>query len=73
MNGKLRHLGFGLAMTLLLTGSGLPADADDGDNKRVSTPAEQKSVSITIYNNNLGLVKDVRTLSLPKGLTALTF
>lgn len=38
-----------------------------------STPADQKSVSITIYNDNLGLVKDVRTLSLKNGQQRLWF
>ncbi len=38
-----------------------------------STPADQKSVSITIYNDNLGLVKDVRTLSLKTGVQSLWF
>ncbi len=38
-----------------------------------STPADQKSVSITIYNDNLGLVKDVRTVSLKTGAQSLWF
>jgi hypothetical protein len=38
-----------------------------------STTADQKSVSITIYNDNLGLVKDVRTLSLKNGQQSLWF
>jgi hypothetical protein len=35
--------------------------------------AEENEVSITIYNSNLGLVKDVRSLSLQKGETSLDF
>lgn len=38
-----------------------------------STPAEQKSLHVTIYNQNLGLVKDVRELSLPTGVNSLWF
>jgi hypothetical protein len=38
-----------------------------------STPADQKSVSITIYNDNLGLVKDVRTVGLKTGTHSLWF
>jgi hypothetical protein len=38
-----------------------------------STPAEQKSVSITIYNDNLGLVKDVRSVQLAGGVQNLWF
>ena len=33
----------------------------------------QSDISITIYNNNLGLVKDVRNLSFKKGLNILDF
>lgn len=38
-----------------------------------STPDDQESISITIYNDNLGLVKEVRRLSLPKGIVNLRF
>ena len=38
-----------------------------------STPAEQKSLHLTIYNQNLGLVKDVRELSLATGIHSLWF
>jgi hypothetical protein len=38
-----------------------------------STPADQKSVSITIYNDNLGLVKDVRSIELKNGVQNLWF
>lgn len=34
---------------------------------------DQKSVSITVYNSNLGLVKDTRTLRLPRGTSQLRF
>ena len=38
-----------------------------------STTAEQKSLHLTIYNQNLGLVKDVRELSLATGIHSLWF
>lgn len=68
MNGKAKTI---LPLVWLLTlvlGAG---HALAGDYK--STPDEQKSVSITIYNVNLGLVKDVRRLSLPTGVQNLWF
>lgn len=34
---------------------------------------EQNSVSITVYNNNLGLVRDVRAVQLPVGTGELQF
>jgi hypothetical protein len=38
-----------------------------------STPEEQKSLAVTVYNSNLGLVRDVRTLTIPKGVQSLRF
>ena len=38
-----------------------------------STRADQTQVSLTIYNSNLGLVKDVREIELTEGLTRLQF
>ncbi|GFE60236.1 DUF4139 domain-containing protein [Geobacter sp. AOG2] len=38
-----------------------------------STVAEQTGVAVTIYNSNLGLVKDLRTLHLPRGRSQLRF
>jgi len=38
-----------------------------------STLKDQVSVELTVYNNNLGLVKDIRKLALPKGETELRF
>ncbi len=34
---------------------------------------DQKSVAITVYNSNIGLVKDTRTLRLPRGASQLRF
>ncbi len=38
-----------------------------------STLEDQKSVAITVYNSNLGLVKDTRTLRIPRGTSLLRF
>lgn len=38
-----------------------------------STIEDQQSVAITVYNSNLGLVKDTRTLRLPRGTSQLRF
>ena len=38
-----------------------------------STHADQTQVSLTIYNSNLGLVKDVREIELAEGVTRLHF
>ena len=48
-----------IAILLLLTA---PLLADEG---------VQKSLSVTVYNQNLGVVKDVRTFDLLKGNTEL--
>lgn len=60
-----------LGIAALMGGIGVGASALAADLK--STPADQKSVSITIYNDNLGLVKDVRTVELKTGVQSLWF
>ena len=55
-----------LAGTLASAGAAAAADSR-------STPADQTSVSITIYNDNLGLVKDVRAITLATGIQNLWF
>ncbi len=39
----------------------------------ISTQADQKAVAVTIYNQNLALVKDRRTITLPVGENVLSF
>ncbi len=41
--------------------------------KATVTIESQKEVAVTVYNQNLGLVKDRRVLDLPKGMTHLEF
>jgi len=38
-----------------------------------STEADQKQVAVTVYNSNIALVRDVRTLRLPAGTVDLRF
>ena len=44
-----------------------------GSAEKISTLADQKEVAVTIYNENLALVKDKRTLTLPEGENTLAF
>lgn len=64
-----------LALVLVLAAPAMAADSKTGkpaaDGR--STPADQKSMSITIYNDNLGLVKDVRAIDLKSGVQNLWF
>ena len=60
----------GISLLALLVAAG-PANAVTGE--KTSTLADQKEVAVTIYNENLALVKDKRTLSLPEGENILAF
>ncbi len=57
-----------LFMFMVLT---LPPGAAAGEI--ITSPAEQKSVNVTIYNQNLALVRDQRTIKLPEGINTLAF
>lgn len=78
----------GFSMLALILALAIPALAADKKNAPApatpaatgapavdgrSTPADQKSMSITIYNDNLGLVKDVRSVDLKSGVQNLWF
>jgi hypothetical protein len=39
----------------------------------ISTEEDRKSISVTIYNGGMGLVRETRTLNLPKGIKLLRF
>lgn len=71
---KTRH---GLSMLALVLSISVPALGADTKGTPAadgrSTPADQTSLSITIYNDNLGLVKDVRSLGLKSGVQNLWF
>lgn len=47
------------------------AEAQTPTTVRESTIGAQESVAITVYNEGLGLVRDVRTVSIPDGLFTL--
>ena len=49
--------------------SGQPAKPND----LTSSLEDQEEVSVTVYNSNIGLVKDLRSIRLMKGLTDLKF
>ena len=59
-----------LVLLMLLGSAGF---ALAGSGEKVSTLADQKEVAVTIYNENLALVKDKRTLALPAGQSTLAF
>lgn len=68
---------FAVALTLLLSG-GPPANAAQEKPAAAKVPlastvADQSGVAVTIYNSNLGLVKDQRTVRLPEGSGELRF
>ncbi len=50
-----------------------PTPQPSSQQAGTSTLDDQKSVAITVYNSNLGLVKDTRTLRIPRGASQLRF
>ena len=61
-------IGLILLVLLLFTGHAIA-----GSTEKISTLADQKEVAVTIYNVNLAVVKDKRTLTLPAGENTLAF
>ena len=59
-----------IASIFLLTGV---AHAAAQTEEQRSTLADQQEVAVTIYNENLALIKDQRKLQLPRGTSALAF
>ncbi len=57
-------------LLLLLVWAG---NAAAGPDEKVSTLADQQGVAVTIYNDNLALVKDRRTIYLPATTSTLAF
>ncbi len=57
------------SLTVLLISSGLSA----GEMVSESTSDDQVAIEVTVYNNNLGLVKDIREIKLPVGEGELRF
>ena len=69
MQRSLNPFGVVLACLAVLWG----ADAHAAPGRSAVTRNDQKDMSITIYNGNLGLVKDVRELQLPAGTHEVKF
>jgi hypothetical protein len=67
-----RLLGVGLALVVALGGVGL-ALAGAPQSRGAATQEQQKELAVTIYNGNLGLVRDVRELTLGLGTHELRF
>ncbi|HEY7676364.1 MAG TPA: DUF4139 domain-containing protein, partial [Candidatus Methylomirabilis sp.] len=64
-------IGLSVGMTMGVLGAPAPARAAAG--RAAVTQEQQKDVAITIYNGNLGLVKDVRELALGAGTHEVRF
>src|SRR5581483_3083762 len=56
-----------------MTDSSEPSSPATQSPAGTSTIEDQKSVAITVYNSNIGLVKDTRTIRLPRGNSLLRF
>lgn len=54
-----------------LLAAAVPVQADPGEI--TSTAKDQKGLSLTIYNNDLALIKDRRAITLPAGNSTLAF
>lgn len=64
-------IAFCIALLMLLAGSGFAADSPPAT--AVSSADDQSAVAVTIYNGNIGLVKDRRAIRLGRGLSELRF
>ncbi len=74
MNAFLR-IALVMVMAAALLGCGGPVQAKEEEPLKPSssTAEEQTGVALTVYNTNLGLVKDVRTITLGRGTGELRF
>lgn len=60
--------------TSILAGSSVePVASQVVDSDERSTAADRESVAITVYNQNFGLVREVRGIDLPRGPVALEY
>jgi hypothetical protein len=69
MEKKMKNTVFAVAAALLCLPCSLPAFSAE----YTTTLADQQGVSVTIYNRDLALIKDRRTISLPAGQNILAF
>ncbi len=72
MKRKIGYVFFAVIVCLIGIASGAEKSASKTESLS-SSLADQNSVAVTIYNVNLGLVKDQRSINLPKGLGELKF
>jgi hypothetical protein len=72
-NHYVTQLLFAILFVTLGCGTGTAAPPPDHKNNLTSTLEDQKEVLVTIYNNNLALIKDVRSFTLQKGIFDLNF
>ncbi len=59
--------------SLFIISAGIVAAAGDAVGRSALALEQQKDLAITVYNGNLGLVKDVRELRLPVGMHEVKF
>src|SRR4051794_30999643 len=52
-----------ILILLIITSTNL----SNAQNDRTTTASDRKSVNVTIYNSNVGLVRETRLLDLPSG------
>ncbi len=62
-----------LAVPLILLERQSSQAAQQAAPGTVTTNQDQQTLSVTIYNSNIGLVKDVRRITLPAGVSELKF
>jgi hypothetical protein len=60
-------IGLTLALTLLAS------NAEVAAMEKSTSSSDQKSLAVTIYNQNLALIKDLRAIELPRGESSLAF
>ncbi|MFZ6816796.1 DUF4139 domain-containing protein [Undibacterium sp. Ji22W] len=58
---------------LLASSIGITANVSAQEQEQRSTLNDQREVAVTIYNENLALVKDVRKINLKRGAVSLAF
>lgn len=68
------HMSFTMVRVVLVCLASLwAADVLAAPGRSAVTRNDQKDMSVTVYNGNLGLVKDVRALQLPAGVQEVKF
>ena len=65
---RLTRFFFGVTMSLAATVTAIAQTSE-----QTTTARDRQSVNITVYNSNLGLVRETRRLTLPSGRIALRF